>query len=120
MRKYQILLFALITGILISWIKPLRRGENRIHPNYSDTSVCDKVFDGKYSETDQLTMISLGGVSPGQKMTILIKGTDRKNFPSPPEKLYTGKTVCVKGPVEMQNGLPSVLVKDPGQIVVQQ
>ena len=63
---------------------------------------------------------ALGGASPGQKILILIKEKDRDHFPSPPEKLYTGKTVCVKGPVEMQNGQALVVVKDPGQIIVQQ
>ena len=119
MRKYQFILFALTAMMLLSWINPLRPG-NIIHLKFADTSVCDKVFDGKYMENDHLTMISLGGASPGQKITILIKGTDRNNFPSPPEKLYTGKTVCVKGPVELQGGMPAIVVKDPGQIVVQQ
>ncbi len=121
MYKYGILLLTAFAAISLSW----NRSESKpiAHAwilNFSDTSVCDKVFDGKYTDSNKVTCISLGGASPGQKITIVIKGSDRNNFPSPPEKLYTGKTVCVKGPVEMQGGQPTVVVKNPGQIVVQQ
>jgi hypothetical protein len=121
MYKYRILLLTLFTAICISWIKPDNSALKNIrYSNISDTSVCDKVFDGKYVESDHVTQLSMGGASPGQKIKIIIKGKDRDNFPSPPEKLYPGKTVCVKGPVEMQDGQSAIVVKDPGQIIVQQ
>ena len=121
MYKYRILLFATLAAISLSWkTSDFSDIRNTRFPKFSDTSVCDKVFDGKYIDSNHITLINLGGASPGQKIRIIIKGKDRDNFPSPPEKLYTGKTVCVKGPVETQNGLPSVVVKDPGQIIVQQ
>ncbi len=121
MYKYGILLVTIFVVLTLSWIKPDFSGNRyTLIPGISDTSVCDKVFDGKYIDSNHITWINLGGASPGQKIRILIKGSDRNNFPSPPEKLYTGKTVCVKGPVEIQDGLPSVVVKDPGQIIVQQ
>ncbi len=121
MFKYGILLFAAFAVINLSWNKSDFSAIKKAgFLNISDTSVCDKVFDGKYIDSNHTTCINLGGASPGQKIRIVIKGKDRNNFPSPPEKLYTGKTVCVKGPVEMQDGQPSVVVKDPGQIIVQQ
>jgi hypothetical protein len=121
MSKYRILLFTLFAAICVSWNKSdFAALKNARFQNFSDTSVCDKVFDGKYTDSNHITCISLGGASPGEKIKIIIKGKDRDNFPSAPEKLYTGKTVCVKGPVEIQDGLPSVVVKDPGQIIVQQ
>jgi hypothetical protein len=121
MIKYGFLLFASFAAASLSWNKSVSTAGKNVRPaTISDTSVCDKVFDGKYIDSSRNTLISLGGASPGQKIMIVIKGKDRNNFPSPPEKLYTGKTVCVKGPVEIQNGQPSVVVKDPGQIVVQQ
>src|SRR4051794_24691443 len=106
--------------ICLSWNKPdFRFTENKSFHGSPDTSVCDKVFDGKFDETSQTTTLNLGGISAGQ-IRILIKGKDRNNFPSPPEKLYLGKTVCVKGPVETHDGQLSIIIKDPGQIVVQQ
>ena len=121
MFKYGILLFASFATVSLSWnTSAFSAVQNVRLPNFSDTSVCDKVFDGKYTDSNHITCINLGGASPGQKIRIIIKGKDRNNFPSAPEKMYTGKTVCVKGPVEMQDGMPSVIVKDPGQIIVQQ
>jgi hypothetical protein len=121
MFKFGILLFTLFATISLCWNKSgFAAIKNVRFPNISDTSVCDKVFDGKYTDSNHTTCISLGGASPGQKIRIVIKGKDRDNFPSAPEKMYTGKTVCVKGPVEMQDGQPSVVVKNPGQIIVQQ
>jgi hypothetical protein len=121
MFKYGILLFTLFAAISLSWDKSdFCATKNSYFPIISDTSVCDKVFDGKYIDSNHITSISLGGASPGQKIRIIIKEKDRNNFPSPPEKLYTGKTVCVKGPVEVQDSQPSIVVTDPGQIVVQQ
>ena len=121
MFKYGILLFASFAAISLSWNTSAYSAVQKARlPNFSDTSVCDKVFDGKYTDSNHITCINLGGASPGQKIRIIIKGKDRDNFPSAPEKMYTGKTVCVKGPVEMQGDVPSVIVKDPGQIIVQQ
>ena len=121
MFKYGILLFTLFAAISLSWNRSdiFTMKNTRFRP-VSDTSVCDKVFDGKYIDSNHITFISLGGTSPGQKIRIIIKGKDRDNFPSPPEKLYTGKTICVKGPVEVHDSQPSIVVKDPGQIIVQQ
>jgi len=119
MFKYAILL-VMGASISLSWNKSPLAIKNKGFPGIADTSVCDKVFDGKYIDSNHITCISLGGASPGEKIRIIIKGKDRDNFPSPPEKLYTGKTVCVKGPVEIQDNQPSIVVKDPGQIIVQQ
>ena len=120
MFKY-LFLIALWAPFSLSWNKsPFSAMQNKPFRAVADTSVCDKVFDGKYIDSSHTTCISLGGSSPGEKIRIIIKGKDRDNFPSPPEKLYTGKIVCVKGPVEIQDNHPSIIVKDPGQIVVQQ
>jgi hypothetical protein len=120
MFKYEILLCTLAAAFSLSWNKSGFAIRDARLPNISDTSVCDKVFDGKYIDSNHVTCLNLGGASPGQKIRIIIKGKDRDNFPSPPEKLYAGKTVCVKGPVELQDSQPSIVVKDPGQIIVQQ
>ena len=121
MKKYRILLFVFAALIFMSWNKSgYSAVKNMYTSNLSDTTVCDMVYDGRYMESSHLTLISLGAPSPAQKVTILIKGSDRDKFPSPPEKSYSGKTVCVKGPVQMNMGRPEILVSDPAQIVVQQ
>jgi hypothetical protein len=84
-----------------------------------DTTICDKVFDGKFLESSRITFLNLGGSFPNQKISIVIKGTDRDKFKAPPEKLYTGRTICVKGRVEIYKGRPEIVVTDPGQIVIE-
>lgn len=61
----------------------------------------------------------MGGAYPNQKISVVIKGADRDKFKSAPEELYAGKTICVKGTVEIYKGRPEILVSDPKQIVVQ-
>jgi hypothetical protein len=85
----------------------------------SDTTICDKVYDGKYLESSQITLLNLGGAYPNQKISVVIKGADRDKFKEAPEKRYAGKTICVKGRVEIFKGRPEVVVTDPDQIVVQ-
>jgi hypothetical protein len=84
-----------------------------------DTTICDKVFDARFLESSQITFLNLGGAYPNQKISVVIKGADRDKFKSPPEKQYAGKTICVKGAVQIYKGRPEILVTDPKQIVLQ-
>ena len=84
-----------------------------------DTTICDKVFDGRYLESSQITFLNLGGNYPHQKISVVIKGTDRSKFKTAPETLYAGKTICVKGVIEIYQGRPEIIVYDPNQIVLQ-
>jgi len=87
------------------------------HP--SDTTICEKVFDGKFLESSQITFLNLGGAYPNQKISVVIKGADRDKFKEAPEKLFAGRTICVKGIVEIYKGRPEIVVTEPVQIVVQ-
>jgi hypothetical protein len=87
------------------------------HP--ADTTICEKVFDGRYLEGKQITFLNLGGFYPNQKLSIVIKGDVRAKFPSAPEILFAGKTICVRGSIELYNGKPEIVVTDPGQIKLQ-
>ncbi len=84
-----------------------------------DTTVCDKMVDGKFIESSQITLLNVGGAYPNQKITIIIRGGDRNKFKTAPETLYAGKTICVKGPVEIYKGRPEIVVTDPNQIAIQ-
>jgi hypothetical protein len=86
---------------------------------HKDTTVCDKVFDGKFLESAGITFLNLGGAFPDRKISVVIKGADRDKFRTPPGKLYAGKTICVKGFVEIYKGRPEIVASDPQQIVVQ-
>jgi hypothetical protein len=83
-----------------------------------DTTICDKVFDAKYLESSQITFLNLGGAYPNQKISIVIKGADRDKFKTAPEKLYAGRTICVKDPIEIYKGRREIVVSDPNQIML--
>ena len=48
--------------------------------------------------------------------SVLIWREDSKNFPQEFRTLYTGKTICVTGTVELFNDNPVIVAKDPSQI----
>lgn len=83
-----------------------------------DTTICDKVFDGKFLESSQITFLNLGGAYPHQKISVVIKGADRAKFKTAPEVMYAGKTICVKGTFEIYQGRPEIIVMDPDQITL--
>ena len=124
LQKYWFLKLFLIviTFMLISWGRVVHQPTASIKHIYQvikDTSVCDKMFGGKFLESSQITLLNLGGNYPNQKITIVIKGADRNKFKTPPETLFAGKTICVKGPIQIYRGRPEILVSDPQQIVIQ-
>jgi hypothetical protein len=85
-----------------------------------DTTVCYKVYGGKYLEGSQITLLNLGGPFPDQKFTVVIKGNDRNKFKNPPEIFFDQKKICVSGVIEMYKGKPEIIVSDPSQIVVKE
>ena len=122
LQKYWFskLILIITTFLLVSW----SHLGHQVISSYNikvikDTSVCDKMFDGKFLEKNQITLLNLGGAYPNQKITVVIKGTDRNKFKTPPETLYAGKTICVKGPIQIYRGRPEIVVTDPQQIVIQ-
>jgi hypothetical protein len=124
LQKYRLskLLLFIATFLVISWSHMGAQKSMVIalpNPVITDTSVCDKMFDGKFFESSQITLLNLGGAYPNQKITVVIKGADRNKFKTPPETLFAGKTICVKGPIQIYKGRPEIVVTDPQQIVVQ-
>ena len=69
----------------------------------------------------QPTFVDLGvGFPDPNRFTILIWGNNRRNFPTPPEQLYVGKTVCVTGQVTEFQGIAQIEVTAPAAIRVVQ
>ena len=85
-----------------------------------DTTVCYKVFGGKFLEGSQITFLNLGAAYPDQKISVVIKGGDRSKFKQAPELIFDQKTICVTGSFQMYKGKPEIIVKNPGQIVVKE
>ncbi len=83
-------------------------------------TVCGVVASTKFSSQSkkQPTFINLDQPYPKQIFTIVIWGSDRGKFPEPPEDLYMGKKICVKGMIKAYRGKPEIIVNDPSQITI--
>jgi hypothetical protein len=69
------------------------------------------------SDVDQLCILPL--VSGERTIgALLIWGSDRGKFVTPPETAFKGKTVRVTGKITAYRGTPEIVVNDPTQIIV--
>ena len=84
--------------------------------NYAGKKIttCDKVFSIKVDKGN--IILCLGGDSPDQFLTAVIKSSDRKNFRGKPELDFKGKDVCVTGKVTRENGKPQIILSSSKQI----
>jgi DNA/RNA endonuclease YhcR with UshA esterase domain len=83
-------------------------------------TICGTVASTKYSTKSkrQPTFLNLDQPYPKQIFTIVVWGSDRGKFPEPPEDLYMGKKICVKGMIKEFRGKPEIIVNDPSQITI--
>ena len=81
--------------------------------------VCSIVAGGKYlvTSTDKLTLLDFGGRYPGNPLTIVIHDDVRRQLGIAPEQAYKGRTICVKGKIELYKGKPELIIKNKSQIV---
>jgi hypothetical protein len=70
------------------------------------------------SVTGRPTFLNLDRPYPDQLFTVVIWGSNRSRFESPPEQLFDGKSICVIGRIDTYRGKPQIVVEDPAQIVV--
>lgn len=65
------------------------------------------------------TFIDIGAAYPSKsRLSITIWGKNRSAFSTPPEKLYEGKTIAVRGKVYLYDGVCNVEVTSPDQITI--
>nr|AOS95346.1 hypothetical protein [uncultured bacterium] len=85
----------------------------------SRTSVIGPVMGANYARTTRgaPTFIDVGAKYPsGSRFSVVVWGTERSLFPTPPESAYLGKTVCVTGQVQMYRGVAEIVVAGPANI----
>lgn len=83
--------------------------------------LCGPVVSTKYASTSngQPTFLNIGGgATNSSRLTIVIWGNNRSNFPTPPEAAYRGANICVTGKVKLYKGIPEIEAKGPTQITV--
>ncbi len=79
-------------------------------------TVCGTVASTIYSFQSEGKPTFLNLNKPYPVFTIVIWGSDRNKFESPPERYYDQKRVCVKGEITIDKGKPQIVVKNPYQI----
>ena len=80
-------------------------------------TICGLVASAKYSPRSKgaPTFLNLDKPYPDQIFTVLIWGSARTKFTSPPESLQ-GTNICVTGQISSFRGAPEIVVNQPSQI----
>ncbi|MES2278391.1 MAG: hypothetical protein V4592_20335 [Bacteroidota bacterium] len=81
-------------------------------------TITDKVFSGKYFDSNKMTLLDIGGYNPNQLLTVMIPGADKEKFKGSPEVDYKGKDVTITGKIIDYKGKPEIIVNDPKQLKV--
>jgi hypothetical protein len=84
-------------------------------------TVCGLIASTRYLESGRggPTFLNFDRPYPNHTLTVLIGGTNRVKFASPPETMYDKKVVCVTGAIIEYHGKPEIVVQDPSQIVIE-
>jgi DNA/RNA endonuclease YhcR with UshA esterase domain len=84
--------------------------------------VCGKVVSTKYKDNGGIspTYINLDKKYPDQVFTLMIYGSDRKNFYYKPEEFLLGKIICVKGKIAAYKGTPQIVATKEKQVEILQ
>lgn len=85
------------------------------------TTICGPVVSTHYasSSNGQPTFLNVGEDFPSsRRLVVLIWGDDRGRFPDRPEDFYWGKEICVKGEIEVYQGVYEVEVSSPLSIEI--
>lgn len=82
--------------------------------------VCGQVASADYlpNVNGQPTFLNLDEAYPNQVFTAVIFGDNRPQFSSPPEQMYLNRNICVSGTIRMHEGIPQIVVSNPGQIAL--
>jgi hypothetical protein len=65
------------------------------------------------------TFLNLGRAFPNpDRFTVVIWGRNRGRFPEPPEDLYRGEYICVRGLIRLFEGVPQTFANGPSDIKI--
>ena len=103
-----------IPGKVIEWSKASQHvGET--------VTLYGPVVGSEYASTSngKPTFLDIGADYPSKnRLSITIWGKNRSAFSTPPEKLYEGKTIAVRGKVYLYDGVCNIEVTSPDQITI--
>jgi DNA/RNA endonuclease YhcR with UshA esterase domain len=83
-------------------------------------TVCGLVAGAKYADRSRgkPTFLDFEKPHPGEVFKVVIWGSDRAKFKTPPETAYNQKRVCVTGFIKLYRGAPEIVVRDPAQLAL--
>src|SRR5207244_3489720 len=91
----------------------------KLHRQASDSVRAGRKCHVRGSEPRPSDFPEPGSSISDQIFTAFIWGENRGKFPTPPEKAYSGKKICVTGTISSYRGQPQIVVRDPGQITAE-
>jgi hypothetical protein len=116
-------LLGLVLGFLISSAafaqKEIKLEEVDKHVGDSVT-LTGKVYGGRYFPHGEgaSTLLNLGAAYPNQLLTVVMRGTARKEFPGVPERDLLDQEVRVSGKVDLYKGKPQIVLYTTSQLAV--
>ncbi len=122
MKRFRLLL---IVALLVGSVSIIAYSQETVTPEDAakfigqQKTVCGTVASAHFAARSkgQPTFLNLDKPYPKQAFTVLIWGSDREKFESPPETLYSGKAICVTGMIKTYRGRPEIIVTQPSQII---
>ena len=83
-------------------------------------TVCGQVASTYYAykSNGRPTFINLDKPYPDQIFTVMVWGSDRKNFKFKPEDFYKDKEICVEGKIKDYKGVAEIIIKTPKEVTV--
>ena len=114
---------ALVLGFLISSAsyaqKEIKLEEVDKHVGDSVT-VTGKVYGGRFFPNGEgaPTLLNLGAAYPNQLLTVVMRGSARKEFPGVPERDLLDQEVRVSGKVDLYKGKPQIVLYSATQLAV--
>jgi hypothetical protein len=117
--------FSFLSTLLVLGVALQIEAQERISPAEAakyvgkNATVCGQVASANFSARSRRrpTFLNLDRPYPNHIFTALIWGEDRNKFPTPPEKVYSGRKICVTGTISSYQGQPQIVVSNPSQIV---
>ena len=113
----------LVLGFLISSAafsqKEIKLEEVDKHVGDSVT-LTGKVYGGRFFPNGEgaPTLLNLGAAYPNQLLTVVIRGTARKEFSGAPERDLVDQEVRVSGKVDLYKGKPQMVLYSAAQLAV--
>lgn len=119
MKSLLSLAFILLLSLAAAAQKEIKLEDVGQHVGDS-VSLTGKVAGGRFFPQGEgaPTLLNIGAAYPHQLLTVVIRGTARKDFPGVPEKDLLDKDIRVVGKVELYKGKPQIVVYQTGQLTL--